>query len=102
MLNFQMLRIKTPLYDSYIKAFKWASHRIKDKGVISFVTNAGWIDGNSTSGLRKCFQEEFSKIYIVNLRGNARTSGEARKKKVEMSLEQEVSTYCNYVSSKES
>ncbi|UNE53901.1 DEAD/DEAH box helicase [Bartonella machadoae] len=68
------------LYDSYIRAIRWASDRIKDRGVIGFVTNAGFIDVNSMTGLRKCLVEEFSSLYIFHLRGNARTSGEQRKK----------------------
>ncbi|MBE8950863.1 MAG: DEAD/DEAH box helicase [Quinella sp. 3Q1] len=70
---------KNSLYDSYIKAFRWASDRI-DEGVIGFVTNAGWIDGAAMDGLRKCFAEEFAEIYIFNLRGNARTQGEQRRR----------------------
>lgn len=41
---------KNSLYDSYIRAYRWASDRIGDKGIIGFVTNAGWIDSN-VSGL---------------------------------------------------
>ena len=72
--------LKQDLYDSYIRAFRWASDRIGDHGVIGFVTNAGWIDGNATDGFRKCLSDEFSKIYIFHLRGNARTSGELRQR----------------------
>ncbi|EJF84688.1 hypothetical protein MCU_00266 [Bartonella elizabethae Re6043vi] len=68
------------LYDSYIRAIRWASDRINNAGVIGFVTNAGFITGHSTTGLRKCLVEEFSSLYIFHLRGNARTSGEQRKK----------------------
>ena len=68
------------LYDSYIKAIRWASDRITMQGVIGFVTNAGWIDANTADGLRKCLVEEFSSLYIFHLRGNARTSGEQRRK----------------------
>ncbi|WP_345097195.1 type ISP restriction/modification enzyme, partial [Bartonella acomydis] len=68
------------LYDSYIRAIRWASDRIKDCGVIGFVTNASFIDAKSMDGLRKCLVEEFSSLYIFHLRGNARTSGEQRKK----------------------
>lgn len=72
---------KNSLYDSYIKAFRWASDRLSEKGgVIGFVTNAGWLDGAAMDGLRKCFAKEFSAIYIFNLRGNARTQGELRRK----------------------
>ena len=71
---------KNILYDSYIRAFRWASDRL-DNGVIGFVTGAGWIDRSFADGLRKNFYEEFSSIYIVNLRGDIRknilSSGEA-------------------------
>jgi len=68
------------LYDSYVRAIRWASDRIGDAGVMAYVTNAGWVDGNATDGLRKCLAEEFSDLYIFHLRGNARTSGEQRRK----------------------
>lgn len=68
------------LYDSYIRAIRWASDRIGDSGVVAYVTNAGWIDGNAMDGLRKCLVEEFSSLYVFHLRGNARTSGEQRRK----------------------
>ena len=70
------------LYDAYIKAFRWATDRLNTKfgGIIGFVTNGAWIDGTATSGFRKNIEKEFSSIYVFNLRGNARTSGEQRKK----------------------
>ncbi|MCA4814178.1 DEAD/DEAH box helicase [Acinetobacter towneri] len=67
---------KNALYDSYIRAIRWASDRIETQGVIGFVTNAGWVDANTADGLRKCLVEEFSSLYIFHLRGNQRTSGE--------------------------
>ncbi|MCH7339120.1 DEAD/DEAH box helicase family protein [Acinetobacter johnsonii] len=67
---------KNSLYDSYIRAIRWASDRIKDCGVIGFVTNGGYIDTNSADGLRKCLADEFSSLYFFHLRGNQRTSGE--------------------------
>lgn len=72
--------IKNSLYDSYIRAYRWASDRIGNKGIIGFVTNAGWIDSNSADGMRKCLAEEFSSIYVYHLKGNARTVGEQRRK----------------------
>jgi predicted helicase len=71
---------KSKAYDSYIRAFRWASDRIGKEGVIGFVSGAGWIDGNATDGLRKSFAEEFTKIYVFHLRGNQRTSGELSRK----------------------
>ena len=67
---------KRPLYDNYIRAFRWASDRIKDEGVIGFVTNAGWIDRVATDGFRQSLEREFTNIYVFHLRGNQRTSGE--------------------------
>lgn len=71
---------KNSLYDSYIRAIRWASDRIGNQGVIGFVTNAGFLEGNTGDGLRKCLADEFSSLYIFHLRGNARTSGELRRK----------------------
>ena len=71
---------KRSLYDSYIRAIRWASDRIGDSGVIGFVTNAGFTDSNSADGLRKCLADEFSSIYVFHLRGNKRTSGELCRK----------------------
>jgi predicted helicase len=72
---------KNSLYDSYIKAFRWASDRLdRSGGVICFVSNGAWIDGNAQDGFRKCLEEEFSTIYVLNLRGNQRTSGELSRK----------------------
>ncbi len=71
---------KNALYDSYIRAIRWASDRIGDSGVIGFVTNAGFLEANTADGLRKCLADEFSNIYVFHLRGNARTSGEQRRK----------------------
>ena len=70
---------KNSLYDSYKMAIRWASDRIGDRGIVAFVTNGSWIDGNVDSGVRACLAEEFSSIYFLNLRGNARTSGVRRK-----------------------
>lgn len=68
------------LYDSYVRAIRWASDRVGESGVIGFVTNAGFLDANAADGLRKCLVDEFSSVYVFHLRGNARTSGELRRK----------------------
>ena len=68
------------LYDSYIRAIRWASDRVGNSGVIGFVTNAGFLDANTADGLRQCLAEEFSSIYVFHLRGNQRTSGELSRK----------------------
>ena len=60
---------KNSLYDSYIRAFRWASDRIGDSGIVAFVTNGSYIDKNALSGFRKSLMKEFSSIYCFNLRG---------------------------------
>ncbi len=73
---------KNSLYDSYIKAFRWSTDRLDPKygGIIAFVSNGAWLDGNAQDGFRKCLEKEFSSIYVFNLRGNQRTSGELSRK----------------------
>jgi predicted helicase len=72
---------KNGLYNSYIRAIRWASDRIGNSGVIGFITNAGFLDGSSGSGIRKCLYDEFTTIYSFNLRGNIRgKSGDVAKK----------------------
>jgi predicted helicase len=69
------------LYDSYIKAFRWATDRLEGgKGIVAFISNAGWIDTSAMDGFRATLRDEFDSIYVFNLRGNCRTSGELRKK----------------------
>ncbi|MGN8433234.1 type ISP restriction/modification enzyme, partial [Helicobacter pylori] len=66
--------------DTLIQSIRMASDLLKDKGVIGFVVNGSFIDSKSADGFRKCVAKDFSHLYVLNLRGNARTSGEERKK----------------------
>lgn len=74
---------KNSLYDSYIRAFRWASDRLdkKDGGVIGFITNGNWLDSNAQNGMRKCLEREFSTIYVFNLRGAIRARSKDLAKK---------------------
>lgn len=69
-----------PVYDSYVRAIRWASDRIGTSGVVGFVTNANFIEAATTDGLRKCLVEEFSSLYVFHLRGNQRTAGEMSRR----------------------
>ncbi|MDQ1307399.1 MAG: hypothetical protein QG671_3232, partial [Actinomycetota bacterium] len=71
---------KNSLYDSYIRAFRWATDRIGDAGVVAFVSNGGWVDGNTADGMRLSLADEYSHIYVYNLRGNQRTAGELSRR----------------------
>ncbi|GAA1625265.1 DEAD/DEAH box helicase [Catellatospora bangladeshensis] len=74
---------RNSLYDSYIRAIRWASDRIaasQQGGIICYVSNGGYIDSNTADGLRKSLAEEFHAIYCFNLRGNQRTAGDLSKR----------------------
>ena len=73
-------KLKSKLYDSYLRAFRWATDRIGDNGIVAFVSNGGWIDGSSGDGVRLSMAKDFSTIYVFNLRGNQRTAGEESRK----------------------
>ena len=73
-------KLKRGLYDTYKMAIRWASDRISKQGVIAFVTNGSWIDGNVDSGIRACLAEEFNSIHVLHLRGNQRTQGEVSRR----------------------
>ena len=75
-----MVQLKNSLYDTYKMAIRWASDRIDEQGVIAFVTNGSWIDGNTDAGVRACLVEEFSSIHVLHLRGDQRTQGEVSRR----------------------
>ena len=68
------------MYDSYVLSIRWASNRLNGKGVVAFVSNGSYIDSQSADGLRKSLYEEFNYLYIFNLRGDQRTSGETSRR----------------------
>ena len=63
-----------------MKAILWASKRIGKEGIVAFVTNNSFLDGIAFDGMRKHLAQDFTKIHHINLKGNARTSGERRRK----------------------
>jgi len=71
------------LYDSYIRAIRWASDRIGDAGIIGFISGSGFVDKPAMDGLRKCLADEFTNMYVINLRGDIRknmlSKGRARE-----------------------
>ena len=74
--EYSTVTLKNSLYDTYKLAIRWASDRLPEQGIIAFVTNGSWIDGNVDAGIRACLAEEFSSVYVLHLRGNTRTQGE--------------------------
>jgi predicted helicase len=70
---------KANLYDMYTRFLRWASDRLDKNGIVAFVSNNSFIDNSSYDGFRKVIADEFNLIYIINLKGNARTRGERRR-----------------------
>jgi predicted helicase len=70
---------KTKLYDMYARFFRWASDRIDENGIVAFVSNSSFIDSRTYDGFRKSVVKDFNEIWIIDLKGNARTSGERRR-----------------------
>ncbi len=72
--------LKNSMGDPYIKAFRWASDRIGDTGIVCFVSNNAFLEGVAGDGIRKHLAKDFDLIYHLDLKGNARTTGERRRK----------------------
>lgn len=68
------------VYDSYIKAFRYATDRLVENGIVAFVSNGAWLENNGFDSFRKSIEQEFAEIYVFNLRGNQRTSGELSRR----------------------
>ena len=71
---------KTKAYDMYTRFLRWATDRLQDNGIVAFVSNNSFIDAKTLDGFRKIVCEEFNDIYVVNMKGNANTSGEMRQR----------------------
>lgn len=71
---------KTKQYDMYKRFIRWASDRLDDNGIIAFVSNSAFLDARQDDGFRKVVADEFSELYVIDLKGNARTSGERRRR----------------------
>lgn len=71
---------KTKLYDMYARFIRWASDRVDKNGIIAFVSNNSFINAKTYDGFRKVAAKEFNEIYIIDMKGDARTSGERRRR----------------------
>ena len=71
---------KNSLYDSYIRAYRWATDRLADRGIVAYVSNGGWLDGNTADGMRLSMADDFSSLWVFNLRGNAAHRRRASRK----------------------
>lgn len=71
---------KTKTYDMYVRFFRWASDRLADDGIIAFVSNNSFVHKSSFDGFRKIVAQEFNEVWVVDLKGDARTTGDRRRK----------------------
>ncbi|MDF1481740.1 type ISP restriction/modification enzyme [Extensimonas sp. H3M7-6] len=65
---------KTKLYDMYARFFRWASDRLADNGVLSFVSNRSFLDARTFDGFRKTVVQEFAEVWVVDLGGDVRAN----------------------------
>jgi predicted helicase len=72
--------LRNKLSDPYVRAIRWASDRVGDEGVVAYVSNNGFLEGLAFDGLRQHLAKDFGSVYHLNLKGNARTSGERRRR----------------------
>ncbi|MHA1583608.1 MAG: type ISP restriction/modification enzyme, partial [Promethearchaeota archaeon] len=65
---------KKILSDDYVKFIRFAQWKIEQvgKGIIAFITNNKYLDGQMFSVMRKSLRNTFDHIYIVNLHGDMR------------------------------
>lgn len=70
---------KNSLSDPYVKAIRWASDRIGDEGIVSFVTNNSFINALAFDGMRQHLEKDFDLIYLIDLGGNIRTNTDPSK-----------------------
>ena len=68
------------LFDMYVRFFRWASDRLAENGVVAFVSNSSFVDSRTFDGMRNAMTTDFSEIYVIDLKGNARTTGERRRR----------------------
>ena len=73
---------KTKLYDMYARFFRWASNRLSDNGILTFVTNSSFLEARTFDGFRKIVAEEFNEIYIIDLGGDVRKNPKLSGKKI--------------------
>ncbi|MBP8001627.1 MAG: N-6 DNA methylase [Chloroflexi bacterium] len=60
------------LFDPYVKAFRFATDRLGEEGIVTFVSNNSFIDQLTFSGMRKHLAKDFDTIYVLDLGGNVR------------------------------
>lgn len=71
---------KNKSFDMYKRFLKWSSDRIGDNGMVVFISNNSFLDAKADDGIRRALYKEFDDIYVVNLKGNARLTGDARRR----------------------
>ncbi len=64
---------KNAVWDAYVKFFRWATDRLENRaGIVCFVSNNSFVTDIAFDGFRKHILKDFSRVYHLNLFGNAR------------------------------
>lgn len=63
----------------YEVVLKFVTKQVKDQGIIAFISNSIWLNSPIFAPIRQYFSQYFDDIYIYNLKGSARCTGEQRK-----------------------
>lgn len=63
---------KNSVYDMYTRFVRWASDRVKDEGVISFIIGRKPFSKAAYDGFRKVIAREFAEIWVFDLGGDVR------------------------------
>lgn len=60
------------LDDAYVKAFRWASDRLGEEGVLAYISDSSYMTQPAFDGMRKHLAKDFDVIYLLDLGGNVR------------------------------
>lgn len=65
---------KTAAYDMYARFFRWATDRLQDEGIVTFVTNRSFLDSRTFDGFRATVADEFDAVWVMDLGGDVRAN----------------------------
>ncbi len=65
---------KTNVYDMYARFYRWAVDRLGDNGIIAMITNRSFIESRTFDGFRKCIENDFDHIYIIDTKSDVRAN----------------------------
>ena len=55
-----------------VRFIRWSVDRLKNNGIVAFITNNSFLDSRSFDGFRKCLEGELNHIYIIDCKNDVR------------------------------